>query len=247
VHNKLITHEETAEMTTATANRPTATKSVATATGAGAEMKTIHSAFRRELRLAPALLRSVEHGDRLRAATVATHLDLIDRFLHHHHTIEDDMLWPKLLERVPAEIAPIVELMESQHETVAALLGRTVELRAAWRKDADAARAAELAESYTRLHAALVEHLDAEESHVMPLVEQCITRREWAKIGKAAQRGTPLKDGPRMLGMLAYDGDPQVMHEMLGAVPAPLRGFALNAGRRAYAKHAYRVYGTPTP
>ena len=54
-------------MTTATANRPAATKTVATADGAGAEMKTIHSAFRRELRLAPALLRSVEHGDRLRA------------------------------------------------------------------------------------------------------------------------------------------------------------------------------------
>jgi hypothetical protein len=39
--------------------------SVATAVGAGAEMTTIHSAFRRELRLAPALIGSVEHGDRL--------------------------------------------------------------------------------------------------------------------------------------------------------------------------------------
>ena len=233
-------------MTIVTATRPT-TKSVRTATGAGAEMKTIHSAFRRELRLAPALLRSVEHGDRLRAATVATHLDIIDRFLHHHHTIEDDMLWPKLLERVPVEIAPVVELMETQHETVAVLLERTVELRAAWRTDADAARAAELADIYANLHEALVEHLDAEETHVMPLVEQCITQREWAKIGKTAQRSTPLKDGPRTLGMLAYDGDPQVMHEMLGAVPAPMRGFVLKMGRRAYAKHANRVYGTPTP
>jgi hemerythrin-like domain-containing protein len=233
-------------MTTATATRPT-TKTVPTATGAGAEMKTIHSAFRRELRLAPALVRSVEQGDLLRAGIVATHLDLIDRFLHHHHTIEDDMLWPKLLERVPAEIAPIVELMESQHETVAVLLERTVELRAAWRKDADSARAAELAGIYARLYDALVEHLDAEETHVMPLVEQCITQREWAKIGKTAQRSTPLKDGPRTLGMLAYDGDPQVMHEMLGAVPAPMRGFVLKMGRRAYAKHANRVYGTPTP
>src|SRR4051812_41494072 len=178
-------------MTIATATRPN-TKTVPTATGAGAEMKTIHSAFRRELGLAPALLRSVEHGDRLRAALVSTHLDLVDRFLHHHHTIEDDMLWPKLLERVPVEIAPIVELMETQHETVAALLERTVELRAAWRKAADAARAAELADIYARLHGALVEHLEAEETHVMPLVEQCITQREWAKIGKTAQRSTPL-------------------------------------------------------
>jgi hemerythrin-like domain-containing protein len=233
-------------MTTATATRPVP-KTAPTATGAAAEMKTIHSAFRRELRLAPGLLRSVEHGDRLRAGIVATHLELLDRFLHHHHTIEDDMLWPKLLERVPAEIAPIVESMEAQHETVATLLEQTVTLRVAWRKDADAARAADLAGIYARLHDALVEHLDAEEEQVMPLVEQCITKREWAKIGKAAQRSTPLKDGPRMLGMLAYDGDPQVMHEMLGAVPAPLRNTVLKVGRRAYAKHAVRVYGTPTP
>ena len=230
-------------MSTPTLSRP----DVKTATGAAAEMKTIHSAFRRELRLAPALLRSVEHGDRLRANIVSSHLDLIDRFLHHHHSIEDDMLWPKLLVRVPNELAPFIALMEDQHDTVAELLERTVELRAAWRKTADSNQAIELAALYNQLHLALREHLDAEEQHVMPLVEACITRKEWARIGKTAQRSTPLKDGPRMLGMLAYDGDPDVMHEMLGSVPAPMRGFVLKVGRRAYAKHASRVYGTPTP
>lgn len=230
-------------MTTTIADRPAAK----TAAGAGAEMKTIHSAFRRELRLAPDLLRSVEHGDRLRAGIVATHLDFVDRFLHHHHTIEDDLLWPKLMVRVPAEIAPLVDLMEAQHEAVANLLEHTAALRAEWRADADSARAEVLATLYGRLHDALIEHLDAEEQHVMPLVESCITEKEWARIGKAAQRSTPLKDGPRMLGMLAYDGDPDVMWHMLGAVPAPARGFALKMGRRAYAKHAARVYGTSNP
>jgi hemerythrin-like domain-containing protein len=230
-------------MSTATATNPAAQ----TATGAGAEMRTIHSAFRRELRLAPDLLRSVEHGDRLRAGIVAAHLDLIDRFLHHHHSIEDDLLWPKLMVRVPAEIAPLVDLMETQHETVAGLLEQTAGLRAEWRKDADARRAADLAAVYARLYEALVEHLDAEEQHVMPLVESCITEKEWAAIGKAAQRSTPLKDGPRMLGMLAYDGEPDVIRHMLAALPKPVRGLVLGAGRRAYAKHAARVYGTSNP
>ena len=236
-------------MSTPTLAAPTTaiTTTAKPAVGAGAEMKTIHTAFRRELRLAPVLICSVEPGDRLRAGVVATHLDLLDRFLHHHHTIEDDMLWPKLLERVPAEIAPVVELMEAQHETVADLLERTVALRAEWRKEPDSARASELALLYSSLHAALVEHMDAEEEHVMPLVEVCVTQKEWTKIGKAAQRGTPLKDGPRVLGMLAYDGDPQVIVEMLGAVPGPLRGTVLKVAHRAYAKHASRVYGTPTP
>jgi hypothetical protein len=130
---------------------------------------------------------------------------------------------------------------------VAELLERTVAVRAKWRKNADAARAAELAALYSRLHDALVEHLDAEEHHVMPLVEACITQHEWIRIGKAAQRGTPLKDGPRMLGMLAYDAEREIIQEMLGAVPAPMRGLVLKVGRRSYAKHATLVYGTPTP
>ena len=218
-----------------------------TAVGAGAEMATIHSAFRRELRLAPELIRSVDHGDRLRAGIVSNHLDLVDRFLHHHHTIEDTMVWPTLLERVPAEIMPIVELMETQHEVVADLLERIGVLRMEWRKDADRSRAFQLARLYADLYDGLVEHLDAEEQHVMPLVEGCMTQKEWATIGKAAQRSTPLKDGPRMLGMLAYDGDPAVIQHMLGAVPAPARGIVLKMGRRAYAKHARWVYGTPTP
>lgn len=228
---------------TIVATPPTTT----TAVGAAAEMATIHSAFRRELRLAPALVRSVEHGDRLRAGIVSNHLDLLDRFLHHHHTIEDTMVWPTLLDRVPAEITPIVELMETQHETVADLLTRTDALRTKWRTDADGSLTAHLATLYTNLHDALVEHLDAEERHVMPLVEACMTETEWATIGKAAQRGTPLKDGPRLLGMLAYDGDPDVMQHMLGAVPAPIRRLVVKIGQRAYAKHATRVYGTPTP
>ena len=228
---------------TTVATPPTTT----TAVGAGAEMATVHSAFRRELRLAPALVRSVEHGDRLRAGIVSTHLDLLDRFLHHHHTIEDSMVWPKLLDRVPAEIMPIVELMEAQHAIVADLLERIGPMRTEWRKDADSSRAAELATLYTRLHDALVEHLDAEEQHVMPLVEACMTPKEWATVGKTAQRSTPLKDGPRMLGMLAYDGDPAVIQHMLSAVPTPVRGIVLKVGRRAYAKHARWVYGTSTP
>lgn len=234
-------------VTQSVATGPAAKTAVKTAVGAGAEMKTIHSAFRRELRLAPSLIRSVTNGDRLRAGLIATHLDLVDRFLHHHHTIEDDMLWPKLLERVPAEIAPIVELMEGQHHSVATLLERTVELRAAWRKDADSACAGELATIYDHLYRALLEHLDAEEQHVMPLVELCVTEKEWAKIGKTAQRSTAAKDALRMLGMLAYDGDPEVIRSMLGAVPAPMRGAVSKMGQRAYAKHAVRVYGTATP
>ena len=159
-------------MTTSTLTLPAG----ATAVGAGAEMRTIHSAFRRELRLAPELLRSVEHGDRIRAGIVGVHLDFVDRFLHHHHTVEDDLLWPKLLQRVSTEIAPVVEMMEDQHHVVADLLRTTVAARrVALRRRPGSRRRA--GRGLSCLYAALMEHLEAEEQHVMPLVEVCITAR----------------------------------------------------------------------
>lgn len=79
------------------------------------EMNAVHSAFRREFRLAGGLIRQVGPGDTARAAVVGAHLALIERLLHHHHTSEDTLLWPLLLERVPVELAPIVRLMEAQH------------------------------------------------------------------------------------------------------------------------------------
>ena len=79
------------------------------------------------------------------------HLDLVDRFLHHHHSIEDDLLWPKLLHRVPTEIAPVVEMMEDRSTSRRrAARARRSPIVHAWRMDADSARAAaELAEIYS--------------------------------------------------------------------------------------------------
>lgn len=80
-------------------------------------MPTLHTFFRRETRLAGGLLRGVAAGDVRRARIVAEHLDFVTRHLHHHHGIEDRLLWPILLERVPEELAPLVHLMERSTRT----------------------------------------------------------------------------------------------------------------------------------
>ena len=63
------------------------------------EMVIIHRAFRRELTLLPRLVREVGDGDLPRAATLAAAVRLVLGGLHHHHTGEDVVLWPALLER----------------------------------------------------------------------------------------------------------------------------------------------------
>jgi hemerythrin-like domain-containing protein len=113
------------------------------------EMIAVHSAFRREFRLAPALVRGVAPGDVTRAEVVADHLELIGTFLHHHHDGEDRLLWPKLLERVPAELTSTVELMERQHEGVHAVIEEMTATLARWRADAGQTDRDQLADGCT--------------------------------------------------------------------------------------------------
>src|SRR4051794_23710583 len=85
-------------------------------------MVVVHTAFRREFEEAPVIIRSVAAADHARAARVGDHVQLMLDMLHHHHAGEDRLLWPKLLQRVPKELAPTVELMERQHEGIHAQL-----------------------------------------------------------------------------------------------------------------------------
>ncbi len=68
-------------------------------------MLVAHTSFRRELALSPRAIRATAHRDRRRVLTVARHVELFLSLLHHHHTIEDEMLWPRLLDRAPEELA----------------------------------------------------------------------------------------------------------------------------------------------
>jgi iron-sulfur cluster repair protein YtfE (RIC family) len=210
-------------------------------------MPVIHTLFRRELRLAGGLLRSVTAGDTARAAVVADHLDLVGTVLHHHHTAEDDLLWPLLLERVPDDLAPIVHLMESQHGRVEQLLGDITPLLEHWRRTAAAAERDAMAQLYDELYVALAEHLDAEEQRLLPIAARSMTQQEWERMGEVARAGTPKDQQFVVLGMIAYDGGPEGVALLMHGAPPPVRWLVPRLGTRAYRRHAMRVYGTATP
>jgi hemerythrin-like domain-containing protein len=210
-------------------------------------MTVAHSNFRRELKLSVPAVRAVAPGDTRRAEEIAEHIQMWLGFVHHHHSIEDDLLWDKLTERVPHELEPLIHLMESQHENVAKLLDDCPPLVAQWRLTASIVDGAHLADHLAALVDALCEHLDAEEARVLPLMARHIVQDEWDEFTAKGMESIPKKMLLTGFGMMLYEGDPEALAIEIAKFPGPLRPLVPILGRRAFRKYARRIHGTTTP
>jgi hemerythrin-like domain-containing protein len=211
------------------------------------DMIVVHTALLREFRLAATAVRAVDPEDVRRAAVVGAHLSFLGDLLHHHHLGEDELLWPRLEERVPERVAPLLESMHQQHAGIDAALRRVTTTLTAWTADAGVASRHELAEALTELHTRLVEHLDLEEREVLPLAASHLSESEWHGIGEAAVANIPKAKLPLAFGMFAYEGDPLVLQQMLRTAPPAPRILMPRIAPWLYARHARRIHGTATP
>lgn len=211
------------------------------------DMYMAHIMFRREIGLAPALIRGVTDGDVERAAVVAEHIQLVDTVLHHHHEAEDEHIWGRLVERAGADAESVVRVMEEQHGALDDLLGRLRTELAQWRHGADSRLGGPLAETVTLLHERLVEHLAAEEEKALPLVEKHITAAEWGQMVAAGAADVAPEQMPLMFGLMAYEADPATVRDIISSMPPEVSGVIGDLAADAFAAHAQRVHGTATP
>ena len=206
------------------------------------EMVVIHNVFRRFLGDLPELIRGVPTGDLTRAAVIADAFVEVATGLHHHHTNEDEILWPTLLERVQVERSFVLRA-EEQHERVHELLERGHVRAASFRTDPSAEKRDAFAATVAELDAALREHMADEEQYILPLVERYLTVAEWEQLGERGRASIP-KD--RLLVQLGWilDGlDADERHEFLAQMPLPARLAWRLLGRRKFEQERRRIYG----
>lgn len=204
------------------------------------EMVVIHRVFRREFRAIPGLVRSTRDSDGDRARTVVAHLRLIMSGLHMHHTGEDVVLWPLLLERaVPS--TDLVETMQAQHERVDGYAEQVDPLAEAWAGEASAIRGEQLAQLVERFAEELFEHLDLEEREILPLVSRHISVAEWDSLGEHGKDSMSTRQLPLMFGAILEEADEQERKRMLAHLPAPIRVIMRTLGARQYRRYITRV------
>jgi hemerythrin-like domain-containing protein len=206
------------------------------------EMYVVHRVFRRELTLLPELIRGVHEGDTKRARLVGAHLRLILDGLHMHHTGEDEVLWPRLLDRA-APSAVLVRTMQAQHEQVDVHLDRLDPLLRTWMSTAAVLRGEQVARVTDELRSSLLEHLDLEEREILPLVFQHITVAEWNSLGEHGRSTIPARLMPVLFGSVLEDADPREQKMMLAPLPPPVRLLLRTWGARHYSRYIRQVRG----
>jgi hemerythrin-like domain-containing protein len=154
------------------------------------DMVVVHRVFRREFGLMPAMLATVEAGDVRRSAALGAHATELVSTLHHHHTTEDELLWPRLHQRA-ALAGDELDRMERQHGKIAHLLDEIGAILPQWTADAGQTGRQRLDEPFRLASTAIDEHLDEEETKVLPVAELHITAEEWQELSARGMSSMP--------------------------------------------------------
>jgi hypothetical protein len=195
-------------------------------------MVVVHRVFRREFGLMPAMIATVEHGGVERSAVVGVHATEVLSTLHHHHSTEDELLWPRLHQRA-AMPGDQLDRMEHQHEEIAHVLDEIGAILPRWTISAGLADRKQLTELFRRASIAIDEHLTEEETKVLPVVERYITAEEWQELSMRGMSSMPPARLSVFLGHILEEATPVERAAFLGKLPEP--------GRQAF-----HLVGEPT-
>ncbi len=209
------------------------------------QMPLIHRIFRRELPSLRRMVGEVPPTGAERARSVADHLHFVLDGLHHHHSNEDEMVWPLLVDRVGLD-APLVERMAQQHRQIDVAVADVRGAAGPWAAKPTATTAATLASRLDALIEALHAHLDEEENVVVPLIDQHLTRQEWEEMGRKGFEKFAPKERPIAMGQLVEVATPEEAKAMFADLPVFIRLLWKVAGRRQYRHYVGRVRGHPS-
>ena len=194
------------------------------------DMVRVHRVFREAFGSAAPLVGSVPSGDLDRAELVAAYYFNVLEMLRGHHEGEDEIVWPRLVERAP-DRAETIRRIAGQHEGVHASLEEALARLAEWRREPDIDGGARLAATLATLGAELALHLDEEERVILPIAARHMSAQEWAQL---PMHGMQHFSGDRIwlvMGLIQEQMTPEQVAAMREHMPPPVVEFWDTTGR----------------
>ena len=190
------------------------------------------------LRIAPhrlvAALMDFEPGDHPRARALERYWRGYAGEVLAHHTVEDEIFFPRLVERVPV-VADQLATVDAEHHRLDELMAATGAAMtrlgtSAQRQDADDAAAClrELADLMDR-------HLDFEDTDLVPLFSRHFTAMEYSQMERAAKSSLSLSQAAFTVPFVMYWAPPHEAAGMLAGAPLAMR-LLYRATRRGHAR-----------
>jgi iron-sulfur cluster repair protein YtfE (RIC family) len=207
-------------------------------------MVLIHHAFRAQFGALPGLIRAVAANDTARAKRVGTHMANMVDVLHHHHAAEDEVLWPRLLERAPSHEEYVQQAL-AEHDAVTAAIDTLLSVRASWVDTADPVLREQLAVATEDMASTLGAHLGNEEQVVVPLIARWITPAEWQMFidrGGAYVKPANLQFALAFAGFVLAGSTPEEQQRFIASVPIAPRMLLKRLGGRALKSYRAKVY-----
>ena len=186
------------------------------------DMAIVHRTFRNVYEESARLVRAAPVPSPGRVTFLADHIDFCIAALHIHHEGEDELLYPKLIERVP-EQAAMTEQVDHEHQLIKTALDETSAACAAWRQRPSAETGQALAAALDQLNSVVQPHLDDEEQKIVPLAAVTLTQQEWDAMGKHGVAQMPRNKRGIAFGMILEPLNQADRAYMKHILPAPVR------------------------
>jgi len=196
------------------------------------DMYPVHKALRVTLSAAPNLVGSVADGDEARREIIGNFYGNIIAFLHVHHHGEEQLVFPLLRERCADELA-LVDVIANQHRDVDQLVDQSVAFLEEWATGATEAKA-KCAETLGALGIAMTEHLDDEETRLLPLCATNLTEQEWGALPSHAMGAFAGDKIWLILGLIRQQMDEAQRARMLVHMPPPAVEMWTSVGEHSF-------------
>ena len=201
------------------------------------DMAIVHRTFRNLYEETARLVRAAPAPSPERVTFLADHIDFGIAALHIHHEGEDELLYPKLIERVP-EQAPMTEQVDHEHQLIKTALDATSAACATWRQRPSAETGEALAAALDHLNSVVQPHLDDEEQKIVPLAAVTLTQKEWDAMGKHGVASIPRNKRGLAFGMILEPLGEADRAYMMSTLPAPIRMLSPFLIERPWKKYA---------
>jgi hemerythrin-like domain-containing protein len=192
-------------------------------------MGIVHSALQRDLLRAREVLAVHPPPEGGQRRALGGHVTWLMKFLHAHHSAEDEGLWPAVRRRNPGA-GDLLDSLEADHARIAPAADALTEAARAYSVTTTDESRAGLVEAIDRLVDVLLPHLDREVAEAMPVVAASLTAREWDEIEQRFNIGSKSMRELATEGHWLLEGiDPEGYDVVVHKVP-PVQRFVLLHG-----------------